>query len=212
MAFPWLAVAGMMGAGATAYSAYSASQMSARTNMLQEELMDKQMNWQEKMSGSAHTREVQDLRNAGLNPVLSAGGSGATSPIGSMPVLNNPEKDLPGGVSSAVSSALSGIRNQQEYNLTAENIKTQQSIQAVNEAQSAKLKADALKSLSEADLTKVSADIRKSGYGKVLEGIDQTVSSAQGVIQVIKSLSDIRTLNERHEVDKNSVQRPRWRN
>lgn len=53
-------------------------------------LSREQMAWQQMMSSTAHQREVDDLKAAGLNPVLSAtGGSGASTPGGAMPTMKN---------------------------------------------------------------------------------------------------------------------------
>lgn len=107
------------------------------TNQANAGMSQKQMDFQERMSNTAHQREVQDLRAAGLNPILSAGGSGASSPGGSMATMQNSARSAVEGFNEQrlLKAQISQIEQLTHESRSGETLKNNQARLANQQAQ-----------------------------------------------------------------------------
>lgn len=153
--------------------------------------------WQEYMSSTAHQREVEDLKKAGLNPILSAYGKGASTPPGGYATVENPLREWDSNVNSAkaVSISKQGMDNQTRLAdadiavklATAENVKAQTDLfkSQTSEIREAKIPL----SLSQIGVNNanVSRLMRETEYlvGRInLLGSEQARNEAQAILSL----------------------------
>lgn len=105
--------AGVVAGGvSSAAGAYFNQKSQKKTNEMNLRIAHEQMAFQERMSNSAHQRETEDLRKAGLNRILGVSGSGASAPGGASATMVAPQVgDI---LSDSVNSGLSAANLQSD--------------------------------------------------------------------------------------------------
>lgn len=192
------AVLGGAQLGANLYQGEKGRESTEGINEQQIKLADRQMAFQERMRNTAYVSATNDMRNAGLNPMLAFSQGGAQSPQGAQAQLQVPryDEDLKTGVSSAiearrVSKEIKAVDSQTRLNAASEAAQKQN---ATLQQNTAKVKKEELKQMKMRTPTiKRQEELNQESqwYDHYQQRVQKGLGTAQSAAQLFKTGKEI---------------------
>lgn len=189
--------------GQTAFNIYQNQQASWQADHAMdrsETMAREEMAFQERMSNTSYQRATEDMKKAGINPMVAFQQGGASTPQGAMgQAFQAPVKNI---LEGALSSALDVVRLKKDLDQADSGIALNQAnatnalAQAKSAGSSAKMTDTSQKSLesqlkaigleAEARAKKAGYDSKAAGYDAIMSRANRDSGTAKNVLDAIK--------------------------